>query len=196
MYSSTMFENLVHFEPDTSPPGNFKNIERVDVGEVLSAQSATADWLLELGVTPDEEIEAELNVLSARKAFSSLTTVTSDEEQKLALTRVKTPAAVQHLVGMLTAYDWEFIEQAKSLRGYTVAKIVEETKNPNASIRLKALTLLGKVTEVGLFTEKIEIKKVEMSDTEIDQRIKDKLNRFMSVVDVQDVLDTSAINES
>ena len=196
MYSSTMFENLVQFEPDTSPPGNFKNIERADVGEVLSAQSATADWLLELGVTPDEEIEAELNVLSARKAFSSLTTVTSDEEQKLALTRVKTPAAVQHLVGMLTAYDWEFIEQAKSLRGYTVAKIVEETKNPNASIRLKALTLLGKVTEVGLFTEKIEIKKVEMSDTEIDQRIKDKLNRFMSVVDVQDVSDTSVINES
>jgi hypothetical protein len=191
-----MFENLVQFEPDTSPPGNFENIERVDAGVVLSAQAATADWLLELGVTPDDEVEAGLHVQSARKAFSTLTTVTSDEEQKLSLTRVKTPAAVQHLVGMLTAYDWEFIEQAKSLRGYTVAKIVEETKNPNASIRLKALTLLGKVTEVGLFTEKIEIKKVEMSDSEIDQRIKDKLNRFMSVVDVQDIQEVLPTNES
>ena len=196
MYSSTMFENLVQFEPDTSPPGNFENIERVDAGAVLSAQAATADWLLELGVTPDDEVEDGLHIQSARKAFSTLTTVTSDEEQKLSLTRVKTPAAVQHLVGMLTAYDWEFIEQAKSLRGYTVAKIVEETKNPNASIRLKALTLLGKVTEVGLFTEKIEIKKVEMSDSEIDQRIKGKLNRFMSVVDVEDVQEVPPTNES
>jgi hypothetical protein len=191
-----MFENLVQFEPDTSPPGNFENIERVDAGAVLSAQAATADWLLELGVTPDDEVEDGLHIQSARKAFSTLTTVTSDEEQKLSLTRVKTPAAVQHLVGMLTAYDWEFIEQAKSLRGYTVAKIVEETKNPNASIRLKALTLLGKVTEVGLFTEKIEIKKVEMSDSEIDQRIKGKLNRFMSVVDVEDVQEVPPTNES
>jgi hypothetical protein len=196
VYSSTMFENLVQFEPDTSPPGNFENIERVDAGAVLSAQAATADWLLELGVTPDDEVEDGLHIQSARKAFSTLTTVTSDEEQKLSLTRVKTPAAVQHLVGMLTAYDWEFIEQAKSLRGYTVAKIVEETKNPNASIRLKALTLLGKVTEVGLFTEKIEIKKVEMSDSEIDQRIKGKLNRFMSVVDVEDVQEVPPTNES
>jgi hypothetical protein len=94
---------------------------------------------------------------------------------------------------MLSAYDWEFIGMAKELRGYTVAKIVEETKSPNANIRLKALGLLGKVTEVGLFTDKIEVKKQEMSDDELDQRIKDKLNKFMDVVDVltnkEDILD-------
>ena len=61
---------------------------------------------------------------------------------------------------MLTAYDWEFVQQAKELRGYTVAKLVEETQNPNPNVRLKALGLLGKVTEVGLFTDKVEIKKV------------------------------------
>jgi len=73
---------------------------------------------------------------------------------------------------------------ARELRGYTVAKIVEETQSPNANIRLKALGLLGKVTEVGLFTEKIEVKKAEMTDDELDNRIKDKLNRLMDVVDV------------
>ena len=88
---------------------------------------------------------------------------------------------------MLTAYDWEFVEQAKELRGYTVAKLVEETQHPNANIRLKALGLLGKVTEVGLFTEKIEVKKTEMSDEEIEARIKDKLNKFMGVVDVMEI---------
>jgi hypothetical protein len=48
--------------------------------------------------------------------------------------------------------------------------------------------LLGKVTEIGLFTEKIEIKKEELTDSELDSRIKEKLNRFMGVVDVQDVM--------
>ena len=46
---------------------------------------------------------------------------------------------------------------------------------------------LGKVTEVGLFTEQIEVKKTEMSDAEVEQRIKDKLAKFMGVIDVVDV---------
>ena len=60
--------------------------------------------------------------------------------------------------------------------------------------RSKALGLLGKVTEVGLFTEKIEVKKTEMSDNELDQRIKDKLNKFMEVVDVVNIKDEEIID--
>jgi len=78
---------------------------------------------------------------------------------------------------------------AQEIRGYTVAKLVEETKSPNANIRLKALIALGKVTEVGLFTEQIEVRKVEMSDAEVEQRIKDKLAKFMGVIDVVDVFE-------
>jgi hypothetical protein len=68
-----------------------------------------------------------------------------------------------------------------------VAQILEEVKHPDARIRLKALDMLGKVTEVALFTERIEVKKTEMSDVELEARIKDKLNRFMGVIDVVDV---------
>ena len=88
---------------------------------------------------------------------------------------------------MLTAYDWAFVEQAKELRGYAVAQILEEVKHPDARIRLKALQMLGTVTEVALFTERVEIKKADMSDSEIDKKIKEKLNKFMGVVDVEDV---------
>jgi hypothetical protein len=90
---------------------------------------------------------------------------------------------------MLTAYDWAFVEQAKELRGFAVAKILEEVEHPDARIRLKALDMLGKVTEVALFTERIEVKKTEMSDVELEARIKDKLNRFMGVIDVVDVVE-------
>jgi hypothetical protein len=157
------------------------------VDELLDAQTATADWLDDLGVESDETVNAQVETTNARDAFKAAATAQPPEAQKAQLMQLKTPAAVRHLTGMLTAYDWEFVEQAKELRGYAVAKILEEVENPNANIRLKALGLLGKVTEIGLFTDKIEVKQAESSDAEIEQRIKDKLNRFMGVVDVIDV---------
>ena len=65
-----------------------------------------------------------------------------------------------------------------------VAKIVEETDHPDARIRLKALELLGKVTEVGLFTERFEVKKSEMSDAELDAKIKEKLAALNRTIEV------------
>jgi len=83
------------------------------------------------------------------------------------------------------------VEQAKELRGYAVAKILEEVSHPDARIRLKSLDMLGKVTEVALFTERVEVKKTEMSDIELESRIKDKLNKFMGVIDVTDISEIS-----
>jgi hypothetical protein len=138
-----------------------------------------------LGIKPDSEIDTRAQTLAARNAFNGVVTMSSDEESRIKLLTLKTPEAVRHLTGMLAAYDWEFVNMAKELRGYTVAMLVEETKSTNANIRLKALGLLGKVTEVGLFTDKIEIKKTDLTDAEIDSKLKEKLNRFMGVVDVE-----------
>jgi hypothetical protein len=182
-----MLEHLVHFNPEVSPPGNYTPLDEVGPDDLLAAKVATANWLEEIGAPPDDEIEAEVEKAHARKAFGALTTNTETLDQKAALVQLKTPEAVRHLTGMLSAYDWEFIEQAKELRGYTVAKLVEETTNTNANIRLKALALLGKVTEVGLFTEQIEVKNAPASDAELDARIKEKLGKFMGVVDVMDI---------
>lgn len=196
MAYANMFDHLVQFEPEVTDPGVLQKLDVTTPGEMLAAQVATADWLEELGALPDDEVLAQIETTTAREAFKTLTTVTSDVEQKAKLVELKTPAAVRHLTGMLTAYDWEFVQQAKELRGYTVAKLVEETTNPNANVRLKALGLLGKVTEVGLFTDKIEVKKAELSDDELESRIKEKLNRFMQVVDVIDVSTTDGADES
>lgn len=166
------------------------SIEKASPEEVLNAQVKTTEWLEELGVTNDNAILAEAQANAARKVFTSLATAAPLEQAKAQLTQLKTPEAVRHLVTMLSAYDWEFVEQAKQLRGMAVAKILEETNHPDARIRLKALDMLGRVTEVGLFTEKIEIKKPDLSDAELDQKIKDKLNRFMNVVDVVDMAST------
>lgn len=181
-----MLDHLVHYTPEITAREDFVELEKASTDELLSAQITTADWLKDLGVADDEEVVAPLAKDAARAAFGALTSAQPTDIQHQALSQLKTPAAVRHLTGMLSAYDWEFVTQAKELRGYTVAKLVEETEHSNPHVRLKALALLGKVTEVGLFTERIEVKKTDMSDAEIEQRIKDKLARFMNVVDVSE----------
>ena len=180
-----MLEHLMDYEPDVSDYSqDFVPLEKVEPSAIVDAKSNTVDWLKSLGAVDTEQQVTELETQHARKAFASMVAAQPQNLSHEALAEIKTPQAVRHLVGMLTAYDWEFVERARELRGYTVAKILEECENPSANIRLKALSLLGKVTEVGLFTEKIEIKKAELSDAELDGRIKEKLNRFMGVVDV------------
>jgi len=136
-----------------------------------------------LGASTDEEVLEHAQEEIARDAFKAL--VANPTEAKAALQKVTLPPAIQKIVGMLTAYDWAFVEQAKELRGMAVAKIVEETDHPDARVRLKALEMLGKVTEVGLFTERISVKKEDMSDDELDQKIRDKLAQLQKTVDAE-----------
>ena len=189
-----MFEHLIDFEPHIQPDAeDFVPVDKLHPAEHIDAKIKTRDWLHSLGAVDDEEVASEAQAHAARMAFTNLVTAQPPNQTHKALAQVKTPAAVQHLVGMLTAYDWQFVQQAQEIRGYTVAQLIEETKNPSASIRLKALIALGKVTEVGLFTEKVEVKKTELSDIELEARIKEKLNKMAKIVDITDVRDVQEI---
>lgn len=192
-----MLEHLIDFDPEVfeNTRDSALSADTASPEAMLDAKIATNDWLTKLGAVDSDEILKPLEAKAAQTAFTNIISAAPSENTAVALANVKTPAAVQHLVGMLTAYDWAFVDQAKELRGYVVAQLVEETKSTNANIRLKALGLLGKVTEIGLFTEKIEIKKEELTDNDLDKRIKEKLNKFMQVVDVLDVSDVIATHE-
>ena len=184
-----MLEHLIYgeFHPEVvDATAEVLSFEKADTATTIDAKVKTAQWLKDLELD-DEEVETKADAEAARKSFASIVTGQSVATTQQALANVKAPAAVQHLVGMLTAYDWAFIEQARELRGYAVAQILEEVKHPDARIRLKALQMLGTVTEVALFTERVEVKKETMSDVELETRIKEKLNRFMGVIDVIDV---------
>jgi hypothetical protein len=185
-----MLEHLIEFEPEVvTHSGKPTPLEKEHPADVVDAKVNTVEWLKGLGAADTDTVVSQAEVQAARASFTNLISVAPTEITHDQLTQIKTPAAVQHLVGMLTAYDWEFVHQARELRGYTVAKLLEECENPNANIRLKALGLLGKVTEVGLFTDKIEVKKTDLTDEEIDKKLKDKLAKFMNVTDAEPVED-------
>lgn len=191
-----MLEHLLDFQPEVFSTAQAPQpVGKLAPADTLNAKLKTHDWLKEMGAPDTEEVVSELEKQKARETFIALTTNTPNDKQHELIQQIQTPAAVRHLTGMLTAYDWEFVHQAKEIRGYAVAKLLEECENPNSNIRLKALALLGKVTEVGLFTEKIEVKKTDLTESEIDAKLKEKLAKFMNVSDAE-IVDVTEVTQA
>jgi hypothetical protein len=189
----SMFDALVAFEPEPTDYPAFTRVEEAAPMDLLSAQQASVSWLEQLKVPSDEEIDArrappaptpEEDAELARDVFEKVTSGAPAQQQRNALLQLRAPPAIQHLVGMLTGYDWEFVERAKELRGYAVSKILEETTHPDARIRLKALQMLGNVTEVALFTERVEVTKKDATEAEIEARLRERLLHYTNAIDV------------
>lgn len=180
---------LDHLLEVTETPASFLPVEKATPQRLALAQAETDAWLKEMGVPDDEDIEQDLQRDAARKAFKAVATAAPTNEQKQALLEVKSQSAYAHLQTMLTAYDWEFVHQAKELRGLVVTKLVEHVGHADAKVRLRALEMLGKVTEVGLFTTKVEVtKKEEVPDTELEERIRAKIEKLQKIAGrLQDV---------
>lgn len=162
----------------------FTPLETLTPGQTLGAQAKTSEWLKAFQ-DEDDEVLTKAQEEKIADTFNALTR--QDPRTKEKLLQLDLPEEIRAAVGMVTAYQWKFVEQAEELRSMSVAKIVKETDHPDARIRLKALELLGKVTEVALFTDRIAIKNEDVTDEELDARIKEKLGKYMGVVDVVDV---------
>lgn len=181
-----MLDHLLEFEPPVveATGKDVSGLDRATPDQILNAQVNTTKWMEKLGVEDDQKILQEAEAKAARTVFAALANNTPPADTKTQLTLLKTPESVRHLVTLLSAYDWEFVEQAKQMRGMAVAKIIEETNHPDARIRLKAIEMLGRVTEVALFTDRLEVKKTDLTDAEIDQKLQDKLDKLLNVIDV------------
>lgn len=169
-------------EPLAGDPA-FTPLDSLTPAQTLSAQSKTSEWLKAFE-DEDDEVLTKAQEEQVADTFNAL--VRSDPNAKQRLLELDLPEEIKAAVGMVTAYQWKFVEQAEELRSMSVAKIVKETEHPDARIRLKALELLGKVTEVALFTDRISVKNEDVTDEELDARIKEKLGKYMGVADVVD----------
>jgi hypothetical protein len=172
------------YTPEINQANDFDPLENLTPAQTLNAQHKTSKWL-ESFQDDDEATLTEAQEEKTVDAFNALTT--RDPRAKERLLQLDLPEEIKAAVGMVTAYQWKFVEQAENLRSMAVSKIVKEIEHPDARIRLKALEMLGKVTEVALFTDRIAVKSEEVTDEELDARIKEKLGRYMGAVDVVDV---------
>lgn len=96
------------------------------------------------------------------------------------------PEGALYINRLLTEYDMEVVRDAKRLRNYVTNKLILETDSPDAKTRLRALELLGKVSDVGLFTERTEITVTNRSTVDLENTLRDKLRRLMGTDTAED----------
>lgn len=95
---------------------------------------------------------------------------------------VTPPGAILKLDALLTHYDHEFLEANRRIQNLVTNKLLEETENEDAKIRLKALELLGKRKGVNLFSDQVEVTVKQKPVEEIEKELERLLGKYMGPV--------------
>jgi hypothetical protein len=88
------------------------------------------------------------------------------------------PASIKHLDAILTEYDRELLDVHRRARVYVTNRLIIESTDADARTRLKALELLGKVSGVNLFSERVDVTVTHRSVKDIETEIKKTLEIF------------------
>lgn len=164
-------------DPTKPLPDDYESEEPTTFAERVRVAAATAKKLLEAGaeipVSTKEKREAE----DIFKAFT-------DPEQKNPAPKavnkyLNTPATVQHLYMMLSDYDHQVVQDAVQLRRYITNKLIEDSNLPDPRHRLRALELLGKISDVGLFSDKTEVTVKNVTQEDLETQIRAKLFKIL-----------------
>lgn len=176
-------------------PDDFESEEPTTDALKIKIAAATMKVLSEAGaeipVSTAEKKEAE-------EIFKTFTNPEATNKITTAQTKaLSVPATVQHLYAMLSDYDHQVVQEAVQLRRFVTNKLIEDAGLSDPRHRLKALELLGKISDVGLFAEKTEITVKHLSQADLETEIKSKLYKILGktsvidttfeVVDVKDI---------
>lgn len=95
------------------------------------------------------------------------------------------PGTIVNLEAILSEWDHEVLDVSRRLRNYVTNKLIAETEDPDPKVRLKSLELLGKVSSVGLFSERIDVNVTNRSVADIEAEIRKTLELYGGkVIDV------------
>ena len=86
-----------------------------------------------------------------------------------------TPASLVQTHAILKEFGQLIAVHAAEIRNMVVNKLILETESPKDSTRMQALINLGKMTDVGLFTDRKEITVTHHNSAELKQKLRDKL---------------------
>jgi len=84
---------------------------------------------------------------------------------------------------LLQRYNNAIVEDTIRLKTYVTTRLVEESDGEKAADRLRALESLGKLTQLGMFADKLEISVNTKSTDELKSELAAKLSRYMGVVE-------------
>jgi hypothetical protein len=179
----------LHVEPDLSIPFPDDNPVLANFIEKAQAACNTAE-LLELDMEPTEQ-----DLSTAEKAVYAVAENEEKANKKLVKQDQK-PAVYKSVKSILDEYSLRVVDNAMQIRLLVTNKLILDSDSPDDRTRLRALEMLGKITDVGLFTEKSEVTITHRSTEDLVSSIRSKLHRLMHPDDVTDVKAVEVNGES
>jgi hypothetical protein len=170
----------LHVEPDLSIPFPDDNPVLANFIEKAQAACNTAQ-LLELDMEPTEQ-----DLSTAEKAVYAVAENEEKANKKLAKQDQK-PAVYKSVKSILDEYSLRVVDNAMQIRLLVTNKLILDSDSPDDRTRLRALEMLGKITDVGLFTEKSEVTINHRSTEDLVNSIRNKIHKLMHPDNVTDV---------
>lgn len=160
-------------EPESGIPFPFDtNPEEID--QFRDRAKAAVETIKEIIALGGEVEVTEQDRTTARSAVSESTPLKISE---------KNAGTLIHLEAILGEYDKELLNAATRMRTYVTNKLLLETIDEDARIRLKALELLGKTSAVGLFSDRLEVSVTHRTVEQVDQELEGMLEKYLGPVD-------------
>lgn len=100
------------------------------------------------------------------------------------------PAEAKAAAVLVKRFDFQTFADAQQARNYITNKLLQISDCGDPKLELKALELLGKHSDVGLFTERSEITVTHKTSEDLENSIKDRIKRLLNadVVDVEPLI--------
>jgi len=164
----------------------------MDLKERAEAACNTALELSEHGLdieptSEDEEVAAKLAVAYADDPEKTSKTVSNAKAAKI------TPPALVLTDTILKQFGHSVAESAVQIRHLVTNKLLIESENQDPRIRMRALELLGKISDVGLFAEKSEVTVTHQSTEDLREKLRSKLTKIIEIEEVEDAEYTSSV---
>lgn len=205
---SALESMTVHLTPDKTVP--FPDSLDPEAGgtlrENMQIAANTAEVLKGLGAHVDDDPEAQLKAENVFNDFSELAKRQYEEamipkrgrgrprkDPNAEPAPSKTPALMYSLpvaerIGtMLREYNNPIVADAAELRLVVTNKLLDLASCGDPKIEIKATEMLGKISDVGLFSEKTEITVTYNNVSDIDTAIKDKIRKMLMAQGVTDI---------
>jgi hypothetical protein len=177
---------MINLEPTKDHPVPFDLSEEKPktLTDSIAIAANTADLIESLGGSIDfsEKDEAQ-----ARNLITGAAKTTAPQH-------VSQPGVARYASAILKKYDYQAIADSQQARSFITNKLIELADCGDFKIEIKALELLGKHSDIGLFTERSEITVHHKSSSELENSIKDRIKRLLNsdVVDVTPLDDLDA----
>ena len=173
----------LQIEPDVSIPLPEDNPVLDNFKERADAACKTAE-LLELDMTPTEEDKA----VAEKTVYNIAENETQANKVLVKTASAMRPATYGEVKAMLDEFSVRVVDSAVQIRLLVTNKLLLESGNDDPKIRIRALELLGKITDVGLFTEKTEVTINQQSTQDLTASLRAKIRRLMLPDEIQDVI--------